>query len=224
MDNNNKALQDLINNGYEFNISKYIRDGYDLFMKNMGSFIGYFFIIVAIMGISSSIVFLSVPASLVSPVFVAGIFIVANEVMRGRRPDFSMFFKGFNFFIPLLLVSLVSSILITLGLILLIIPGIYLSVGYLFSNLFVVFLGYDFWDAMEASRKIITKKWWSVFGFVLLIGLINILGLLIFGIGIFFTAPATYCMIFCAFEDVVGKAIREDSATNVNDNYTSTII
>ncbi|MDL2262105.1 hypothetical protein LJC11_01215 [Bacteroidales bacterium OttesenSCG-928-I21] len=220
---NNNALQKLIDYGYEFETYKYINGGFNIFLENIGGFIGYSFIIIAVMGISSLKLFLNIPMSLMSSIFYTGFFLVANEIIKGRNPNFSTFFCGFNFFIPLLLLSLISSIFIMIGLLLLIIPGIYLAVSYQFSSMFVVFLGYDFWEAMEMSRKIITKNWWKVFWFTLLIGIINFLGMIAFGIGVIFTLPATYCMIFYAFEDIIGTALRKNQyCDDSNANYTTT--
>ena len=62
----------------------------------------------------------------------------------------------------------------------------------------------EFWDGMEFSRKLITKKWWNIFGFTLLLALINILGALVLLVGLLFTIPLTYCAIYAAFDDIVG--------------------
>ena len=60
----------------------------------------------------------------------------------------------------------------------------------------------SFWDAMEASRKVITKKWFMIFIFMIIIGIIASLGILLLCVGILFTFPAYLCMNFSAFADV----------------------
>jgi hypothetical protein len=67
---------------------------------------------------------------------------------------------------------------------------------------------------MELSRKIITKNWWSFFGFLLILFLINFAGILACGVGVLFTLPITSCMLFVAFEDIVGSAMRNQQQTN----------
>jgi NhaP-type Na+/H+ or K+/H+ antiporter len=62
----------------------------------------------------------------------------------------------------------------------------------------------EFWDSMEISRKLVTKKWWNIFGFLLLLLLINFAGALVFFVGLLFTIPITYCALYAAFEDIVG--------------------
>lgn len=225
MTNYDNELQNIIDRGYEFKFNQYIRDGFDLFSKNVGGFVGFYVLVFAISLFSSLI--LSGVGNIIQPVLLAGAFIVANEIIQGRTPDFSKFFQGFNHFLQLILFSIVSSIFIVVGFILLIVPGMYLAISYQFASMIIVFLGYDFWPAMEFSRKIITKQWWSFFGFMIVLALINVAGLIALGVGILFTAPATTCMIFCAFEDIVGNGIKQDTSTNnftTNNNYTSTSI
>jgi len=243
----NKALKHLIENGYEFKLSQYINDGFEIFKRNIGGFVGYYaiiiFIIVFLMLLS---LFQYGIANLLQPVLVAGLYIVANEIIQGRRTEFRTFFKGFDFFIQLALLGIVTSLiytacsyfanlptLISLGLFSSLKPLsfifmgvgycalIYFSISYSFANMLIIFLNFQFWPAMEASRKIITKNFWSFLIFFLVIALINVLGAITF-IGIFFTAPATMCMIFCAFEDIVGGAIRKyQDSTNDNPDKTT---
>ena len=141
---------------------------------------------------------------LVSGPLTAGFYIVANKISKGEPYEFGTFFKGFDFFVPLLLYSLIAGIFIALGLVALIVPGIYLAVAYTFVPLFIVFGKMEFWDGMELSRKFVTKNWWNIFGFVLLLFLINLAGTLAFFVGLLFTIPLTYCAIYAAFEDIVG--------------------
>ncbi len=191
----------LIQQGFQTDAGSYIRKGWDIFQEDMGMFIGYTVIMLLISGISAVIPFGSV---LVSGPLIAGFYIVAHKVDKKEPYDFGTFFKGFDFFVPLLLYSLISGIFIVLGFIALLIPGIYLAVAYTFAPLFIVFGKTEFWDGMEYSRRLITRKWWNIFGFILLLVLINIAGALVFLVGLLFTIPLTYCSIYVAFDDIFG--------------------
>lgn len=91
-----------------------------------------------------------------------------------------------------------------IGSIFCLIPGIYLAIAYLLTIPLILDRRMSFWDAMETSRKIVTKQWFSWFVFGLLMGVINIGGVIACIVGIFFTIPLTYCMWVAAYEDVVG--------------------
>jgi len=83
-------------------------------------------------------------------------------------------------------------------------PGIYLGVAYSFTTALIVDRKFDFWEAMETSRKVISKRWFSFFGFVLVLVLINIVGALLLGVGLLFTIPLTMCAIAAAYQDILG--------------------
>jgi uncharacterized membrane protein len=134
----------------------------------------------------------------------AGWYIVAFKQIRNRLPEFADFFQGFKNFLPFFLLNLISGILIGLGFVLLILPGIYLAVAYMFALPFAVAQRMDFWTAMEASRKLITKNWFSFFGFALVLFLMNVAGALLLGVGLLVSIPLSFCAIAAAYADIVG--------------------
>ena len=81
----------------------------------------------------------------------------------------------------------------------------------MFAMLFGIFGGFDFWTSMEFSRKLVTTNWWKFFGFVLILLLLNIAGLLAFLIGILITVPVTYLAIYVLFEQMTKDAVDESS-------------
>ena len=84
------------------------------------------------------------------------------------------------------------------------IPVIYLGIAWSWAYYFVAFKGLEFWPAMEASRKVITKQWFSFFGFGFVLGLIAIAGMLCFGVGLFVAIPVISIASFIAFEQIIG--------------------
>jgi hypothetical protein len=217
MTNYDIVFQRLVNDGYEFDTNRYIKEGFELFKKNVGGFIGFFAIVFTIYFSLAYFVgdYGSIFTNLLQPAVTAGALLVANELFRGNSPDFSKFFDGFRFYLALLLLSIVSAVLIVIGLIFLIVPGIYLGISYSFAHFFVIFLGYDFWPAMELSRKIISLRWWDFFGFFIILALINIAGFFACGVGVIFTTPLTLCITYIAFEDIIGGAIRKYSTPDM---------
>ena len=145
-------------------------------------------------------------------------------------------FSGFSVcFGQLVLATLVCTILTCIGLVCLILPGIYLAVCWIFTYVLVRDKGLPFWDAMELGRKTITRQWFQVFGFLLLIGLMACallalpMGLMFAGAAaaksggapgvaliaggvvsmlaaIFVMAPFASAMLLHAYEDIFGPA------------------
>lgn len=206
-------IEAIVQKDYTVRVWEFIGRGWELLKQNIGGFIGYTLLISFISIILSrlNLEYFERGFNLVSLVSVilagplnAGFYIVAFKHLRNRPTTFSDFFGGFSNFLPLFLIHLVSSLLITLGFIILIIPGIYLMVAYIFGIPFVVDKHLPFWEAMEASRKLITRHWFNWLGLLLVLGLLNIVGLLCFGIGVFITIPLTLCTLAVAYADIVG--------------------
>lgn len=195
----------LIEKGYEVNISKYFRFGWDTFKKDVGGFLGFtvlFFLLNLILGI---IPILGTIVSMgISAPMAAGYYIVAFKLSKNRPTEFSDFLKGFNYFLPLFLAGLVSGLFMMIGLIFLIIPGVYLAVGYLFTTLLILDKKMEFFQAMETSRKIVTRNWFSIFGFCLVLLIIGILGMIPFFLGLLITIPVSICAIASAYDDIIG--------------------
>jgi len=84
------------------------------------------------------------------------------------------------------------------------IPAVYLGVSWSWASCFVVFKGLDFWSAMEASRKVISKRWGTYFGFGILLALLAIAGLLCFGVGLLVAIPVICIAPFIAFQQIIG--------------------
>lgn len=94
---------------------------------------------------------------------------------------------------------------------LLLAPAVYFGVAYSWSYHFIAFYGMGFWEAMETSRKIITKKWGLFFLFFLILGLLVGLGFLLFFIGALVAFPILMCASYAAFADVTGLLLEEES-------------
>ncbi len=191
--------------GYQLNLSYCISQGYEVFKQNIGGFVLYTLVY---FGMSMVLGFIplvgGLGAAALGSALSAGVFLAAKKVKNGETVEFGQFFDGFKLGAPIFLVGLISQLLTIVGFICLIIPGIYLAVSYAFAGMFVTFHGMDFWPAMEASRKVIGKNWFGMFGFMLVLFLINVGGVIALGVGLLVTVPITFCAIYVAFEEVVG--------------------
>ena len=207
-----QKIDQLVQTGYQFEAGKYLSEGWDIFQKNAGSFIGYCTVKVFIN--MASACFGGIGNLLVIKPLDLGYFIVAKKTDKNEPTEFGDFFKGFDFFGQIVLAKLISATFIVFGFLFFIIPGIYLSVSYGFAGLMVVFTGTEFWPALENSRKLISKKWFSFFGFFILLGLINMLGFLALGVGLLVTIPLTFCSLYSAFNNIVGFEPTETPIQN----------
>ena len=78
-----EKIQDLIQNGYEFDIGYYLSKGYEIFKENFGNFIGYTVLYLLIVIIGGSIPGIGIIVSVVLPApLVAGFYIVARKINK----------------------------------------------------------------------------------------------------------------------------------------------
>lgn len=86
---------------------------------------------------------------------------------------------------------------------LLLIPAIYLGVSWQWAAHLIVFCDLSPWHALETSRKLISKNFFSVLGFAIVTSFIAGLGILGFFVGFLFTFPAMLAASYFAFADVI---------------------
>lgn len=108
----------------------------------------------------------------------------------------------------LVLMSIVSSILTTLGLIFCIVPGVYLIISYAFIFPLLLDRNLEFWDAMELSRKMVAKHWFQIAFLVLAAAAVGVMGAVACGIGILFTAPVGIAALMYAYEDIFNPGAK----------------
>ena len=183
--------------GYRLSIENVLQVGFNLFRKSPGIFIIY-----SILGI----VALSNPISglLLGGPVITGYYIVSQLISHDRHVELPDFFKSFDKFTPLLILNLLIVLVVFIGLLLLIIPGIYFAVSYLFAHFFVWYYDVDPSVAIRLSRKTVSGNFGQILLLCLVLGGINLIGILAFGVGILLTLPFTYCVIYAAFDDIIG--------------------
>ncbi|WP_457569014.1 hypothetical protein [Desulfurobacterium sp.] len=103
--------------------------------------------------------------------------------------DLFIMFEDMNLGTNYVIMSVLESIILVIAFMLLVIPGIYLSVGYIFAPYLLIDKRLSPWEALETSRKTVHKHWLQYFIFGLVIFLINVIGALFFLIGLAVTIP-----------------------------------
>lgn len=136
------------------------------------------------------------------PLF-GGAYVLLLKLIRDQRATFADIWGGFGPpFVNLMIGGILVQILGAIGLLLCIVPGVYLLVSWSFPWQLIVDKGMAFWPAMELSRKTALKLWWPLFALFVVSVLLIIAGFLVIGIGIFITAPLTLACYAYAYEDI----------------------
>ncbi|MCJ1885759.1 DUF975 family protein [Pseudomonas sp. LA21] len=119
----------------------------------------------------------------------AGVAMLGIRRAADQKVSFDEMFSHFALFVPLLVTGLLMTLLMYVGLLLLIIPGLYLSLAYQLAIPLAVERKLSPWQALEASRKAITRHWFKILGLYLTLCLITFLSMLPLGIGLVWTIP-----------------------------------
>jgi hypothetical protein len=201
---------DLIARAGVLSIGGCLERSWNLLKANFWPLVGCTFVLFVVMMIAQAIPLIGMLASLLlTGVFYGGLYLYYLKKIRGQPAELGDVFSGFSLaFLPLMLATLVSTLLTGVGVLLLILPGIYLAVSYAFTYMLVIDKRLEFWAAMEVSRRVITAQWFRMFALILLGALIACLGVIGLFIGVFVTIPILIGAIAYAYEDLCNPPAR----------------
>ncbi|RLD53660.1 MAG: hypothetical protein DRI97_13020 [Bacteroidetes bacterium] len=183
--------------GFRLSIESTLQVGFNLFRKAPSEFIVFSVLGVIIFSNPLSGLLLGGPT-------MASYFHLAQLASRGQQIEISDFFRGFDKGGSLIKLSLLIFVIVLLGLMMLIIPGIYFAVSYVFSHSLVWFYDKDPTEAIRLSRKIVSGNFKQILLLFLILAGINLLGLMALGVGILLTMPFSFCVLYAAFDDIIG--------------------
>jgi uncharacterized membrane protein len=181
--------------GVHSHTGRWIGAGWDMVKEDMGTF----FLLAVVFAVLNS----AVPLILQGPLFI-GFHIFCIKKLLGRRAEFADLFKGFNFFVPALVASLLIGLFTFAGSLLCIIPGLVIGAMYKFTYLFILDKRMDFWQAMQASHAIVKQDYFGFTMFLLAMIGVVLLGAICLVVGVFVAIPVTVAAITVAYREIVG--------------------
>ncbi|GAB1259252.1 DUF975 family protein [Aurantivibrio plasticivorans] len=118
--------------------------------------------------------------------------------------DVSSVFSYFDKSLNLIVAMFIMYVLVFIGFMLFILPGIYLMVAYALVIPLIADKGLGPWEALEASRKAISKRWFSVFGLLLIIGVLSIIATIPLAIGMIWVGPLCVLSLGVMYRNMFG--------------------
>lgn len=198
-------------NEYSFHFEKYLSEGWNLFRKAPLQLALYTLIFLGVITLLNFIPLIgAIVSAIVVPILIGGFYVGIKKLDDANSVEIGDFFESSENWLQLFVFGVVSGLLVSLGYLLLVLPGIWFSVAILFGYPLVVFAKIEFWDSIKISAKIINKKWFNFFGLVIVLILINIVGTIPVGLGLFITIPFSFATIYACYKDIVGFGITSE--------------
>jgi hypothetical protein len=180
-------------------IGECIREGWSLYRRRPLLLSGATLLAVVVNAVAGLVPFATL---LTYPPLLGGMYCLLMRLERGDSVAIGNLLDALPRFVPLVIASVLVSLLITLGIFLLILPGLYLALAYGFTTLNIVDRGDDFWPAMERSRKTVTAHFWSYTGLVLVLLLLVFVASIPFGLGLPIALPVALAAQYCFYRRV----------------------
>ena len=205
----------------KFDISEAVQFGWDTTKSNIGFFIGLLIVMGLIEYVPDIIaviieedapilsIIIQIASFVLSMIIVMGLIKICLRFCDGEKGEFSDLFSCYPLFFKYLIGSILYGLIVVVGLILLIIPGIIWAIKFQFFDYLIVDKGLGPIDALEKSSEITRGVKWDLFLFAILLGIINLMGLLCLLVGLFVTIPITMVAMAFVYRELLPETSQE---------------
>ncbi len=201
MENNSAVTQPAKSSGKSFSISEAVKYGFNFIKANFVTFIKLGAVLIIINIISNMVTglfkdnplsFLWTLISMVISILVQiGSIKITLELYDGKPLNFSNLYSQSNLILRYLGASILYGLMVFVGFIFFIIPGIYLAIKYQFFSYLIVDKNMGIMDSFKKSENMTQGVKMNLLLFFLALAGINILGALVFLVGLIITIPTT---------------------------------
>jgi uncharacterized membrane protein len=170
-----------------------------VFKDNMGFVLGVLVVQILIVMVSAVIPILPL---LISGPLQAGIYLLLVRLVRDEDVALQDMFEGFKEFGRTLGVYWLYSLVVMVGLILLVVPGVVLAIGLMPAMFLVLDANYGVSDTLQESWEMTRGHKMSLLVLYLAIMGVVILGVLVFVVGAVFAIAFSYVVIATAYDEL----------------------
>lgn len=130
---------------------------------------------------------------------------VGLAAARQQPVEFNLFFSGADRLVPMMVVTVLMYLGVLLGIVLLIVPGIVLALGWALAGPLVVDAGYSPMEALRESWEVMKGHKLQMFLFGIVAALICVAGLCACYVGLLVVMPAIVVAFLEAFRRITGR-------------------
>lgn len=178
-----------------------LKQSWDTFFANMWLFLGLELLAIFALSMSAT---LPLIGWVFSGVFFLGILKLADRIIKKQNIEFIDLFwytRDLQTLMAAVIVVFAYQIFFILAVIAFILPGIWFSVAasyYLFVFTFDEKKQKGI-EAIKSSLELLKGRWWEQFTFILFLSLVNLAGVLFFGVGILVSIPVSLLCLYHMF-------------------------
>jgi uncharacterized membrane protein len=187
--------------------------GWNTVIANFWPLAGIVLLLIIIEGGFSYLAQDSFAISILSTVLQVVISIMLIKVLLNlgsmKKVTFEGLGEAFDVFWTFLFAQILYGLLVTVGLIFFIIPGIIFAIKYQFVPYLIIDKKMSLSEAFKASNKMASGVQPSLFLFMILSILVQFVGFICLGIGLFFTIPLVWLAMLYIYKDVYRQQINE---------------
>ena len=154
---------------------------------------------------TAGVVLVQVVSFAMAFILTVGTMMLSVRRAAGLQVSVGTAFNYFDRWVAALVGGFLMVLMIMLGTVLLVIPGIYLGVCYYLAFPLIGDRRLGGWAALETSRKAVTHKWFKVFGTLLVAGLLTLLSAVLI-IPLIWTAPWLAMVLGVLYRRIFGVA------------------
>jgi uncharacterized membrane protein len=133
-----------------------------------------------------------------------GLIVIALKIARGEPAAYGDLLPSTSLVLRYFLAGLLVGMLIALGLVLLIIPGVYLLVRYSMVR-FAIIDGASVTDSLRTSAELTQGARWHLLGFLLVVIALNIAGAILLLVPLLVTVPVTMIAYAHVYQQLLGR-------------------
>lgn len=191
--------------GHLLRVGELFSEAWKFTKEHLGFLIGYLVLYFVVNGLFSAAnyktdsVLISLMGTLVGTFLYMGLYNSALMIVKGLKPGFDQAYSNWPHFASWFLSSLLFGLLLVIGLMFLIVPGLYFLSMYGLYPFFILDKGMGPIEALKAAERASKGRRWELFLlFISCFGL-NLLGVLLLGVGVLFTIPVTVIALALAY-------------------------
>ena len=136
-----------------------------------------------------------------------GLIRIALKIVDGEPVETADLFQRVDLALPYFIASVIVGVMVGIGFVFLIVPGIYLAVTFGFFGYNIVDKEHGIIESIEQSAAITKAQKWDLFAFGVVLFFFNLAGAIALGVGLLITVPVSMLALAYVYRKLNGEPV-----------------